>query len=124
MIKGLKFLSRTNSMRLWNLASYHSPHSLTWRWVISFSLFRGDEGRVWPIWMGDRNNNGYQLCIRVPFIGILRFSQQRPMWYRDLYIRLRDERDRSAYERSKMRALVPEGIPELSDCHHSPETMH
>lgn len=25
--------SRTNVRRSWVLASYHSPHSLTWRWA-------------------------------------------------------------------------------------------
>jgi hypothetical protein len=90
---GLALLTRTNVRTSWNLASFHSPHSMTWRWLLSFSLFRADEGRWWPIWMPYRANNGLQWVIRIPLVGFLRFAQQRPMWYRDCYQRLRDQRD-------------------------------
>ncbi|WP_205949650.1 hypothetical protein [Paracoccus sp. SM22M-07] len=49
-IGGLSLLSETNSDNLWNIASYHHPDSITWRWILSFSKgrrFRGDDGK-WP----------------------------------------------------------------------------
>ena len=92
-MNGFRLFSRTSAKGSWNIASWHSPHSITWRWLIGFSLFRADEGRVWPIWMPHRSNIGLQWVIRIPFIGFLRFSQQRPMWYRDCYMRLRDKQD-------------------------------
>lgn len=90
---GLALFTKTNSRRLWNIASYHSPHSLTWRWLIAFSLGGWEARRLWPIWMPYRTNYGLQWVIRLPWIGILRWGQQRPMWYRDLYMRMRDEQD-------------------------------
>jgi hypothetical protein len=92
-MKGLILFSGTNVPTSWTVAAWHSPHSLTWRWSLTFSLFRADEWRVWPIFWRHRDNNGLQWTARIPYVGFLRFSQQRPMWYRDLYTRMRDERD-------------------------------
>lgn len=47
-IGGLSLFSETNSDSLWNIASYHHPDSITWRWSLSFSKgrrFRGDDGK-------------------------------------------------------------------------------
>lgn len=93
---GLSMFNRTNSRGLWNIAAFHSPHSLTWRWILSFGLFRNDEGRVWPLW----GHHGSYWMLRLPFIGILSFQTQRPMWYRDLYRRRRDEDDEARYAES------------------------
>lgn len=93
-MKGLTLFGRTNSKGTWTIAAFHSPHSLTWRWLLSFSLFRGDESRLWPLWAPYRANGGLQWVLRLPFLGMLRWSQQRPMWYRDLFMRVRDEQDR------------------------------
>jgi hypothetical protein len=90
---GLALFARTSDRRSWNVASYHSPHSMTWRWLISFSLFRGDEWRVRPLWWSHTTTDGLQWGCRVPWIGIVRFQQQRPMWFRDLYQQLRDRFD-------------------------------
>lgn len=118
-MNGLKLFSRTSSRETWNLASFHSPHSLTWRWVISFSLFRGGEARVRPLWYGYRDNNGLQWGFRVPFVGLVRWAQQRPMWYRDLYISQRDETDRERYERSTfVRAATRPEVAEGSKAIH------
>lgn len=93
-MKGLRFFQRTNVPGDWCIAYFHSPHSLTWRWSLSFRRFRGDEWRVWPLARSHRDNSKLlQWWFRVPFIGIVDFHQQRPMWYRDLYMRLRDEDD-------------------------------
>lgn len=109
-MNGFKLFSRTNVKGSWIVASWHSPHSMTWRWLLSFSLFRGDEGRAWPIWMPHRTNIGLQWNVRVPFIGLLAFHQQRPMWYRDCYMRLRDKQD----------GLLP---PEDRPLPHSPPSL-
>lgn len=94
MRNGLSFFRRTNSPGHWNIAAYHSPHSLTWQWVLSFALFRADEWRVWPIWMPERQHEGlFQWTARIPFVGFLRWHRQKPMWYRDMYITLRERVD-------------------------------
>lgn len=90
---GLSLFQRTSQRGCWNIASFHSPHSLTWRWILSFSLFRADEARVRPLWWRYITNGGPHWGIRIPFLGLLTWQQQIPMWYRDLYQRLRDERD-------------------------------
>lgn len=90
---GLALFSRTNSKGCWNIASFHSPHSLTWRWILTFRRFAPGEFRVWPIGTAYRDNNGLQWWVRLPFVGYLQWQQQRPMWFRDLWQRLRDERD-------------------------------
>jgi hypothetical protein len=90
---GLAFFRKTSGPRLWNIASYHSPHSLTWRWILSFGLFRGDERRIWPIVMADRHNTGMHILVRIPWVGMFTFSTQRPMWFRDMWRQDRDERD-------------------------------
>jgi hypothetical protein len=93
-MSSLKFFTRTNSPGSWNLAAYHSPHSLTWRWVLSFSLFRADEGRVWPLcWWFRRHDGLLEWTVRIPFVGFLRWNAQRPMWYRDMYMSLRKRVD-------------------------------
>lgn len=122
-MQGLKFFSRTSSPDCWNIASYHSPHSMTWRWFVSFALFRGDEARVRPLWFSHRTNNGLQWGFRVPWVGLVTFQQQRPMWYRDLYQRKRDEVDglrrdmdhppSSTPPRSPFNPVVIDGGPSL-----------
>jgi hypothetical protein len=104
LIEGLEFFVKTNSARIWNIASYHSPHSLTWRWILSFSLHRSDEHRVWPIFAPWRDNNGLQWMLRIPFVGYFSWKQQRPMWFRDLYRDARDEQDRKTWEQWLARA--------------------
>lgn len=100
-IAGLSFLNKTNSPATFSIAAYHSPHSLTWRWLLHWCWFRGDERRAtWRLLWWDRHNNGIQACLLIPFVGRFWVSTQQPMWYRDLYVRLRDERDRERYETS------------------------
>ena len=92
MFRGLSFLKR-DSGGGYTLASWHSPHSMTWRWFVSFSRFRGDEARVRPLWFGYRTNTGVHGGFRIPFIGLVHWQTQRPMWFRDLYQMKRDEAD-------------------------------
>lgn len=92
LLPGFAAFRRTSGRRHWNLASYHSPHSLTWRWLLSFSLPRSrDEGRWLGFWYSP-NNNGVQVYFQIARC-CLHVSTQRPMWYRSLYARARDEAD-------------------------------
>lgn len=84
MRNGLHFFTRTSDRRCWNIAAFHSPHSLTWSWILSFSY---DGGRIRPHWYGYKDNNGLQWGFRIPLIGFIRWSRQQPMWFRDLYHR-------------------------------------
>lgn len=116
VVPGFAALRRTSSKRTWNLASYHSPHSLTWRWLIGISLggiFSRPRIYMSPrnTFLGDKdpfpsfafnigiagasastNNYGWQFAAWMFGIHV-HFHQQAPMWYRDLYIRARDEAD-------------------------------
>lgn len=88
MIKGLKLFSRTSNERCINLASYHSPHSLTWSWILSVSRQSG-----WKTWFYPyRTNGGLQWVLRLPFFAV-QWNRQRPMFFRDMWARQRDERD-------------------------------
>lgn len=116
IVPGLAVLGRTSSKRTWNLASYHSPHSLTWRWLVHLSIasvFTRPRIHLSPrlSFMGSpdpfpsfafnigvagacasSNNYGWQFGAWL--LGLhVQFSQQAPMWYRDLYHRVRDEAD-------------------------------
>lgn len=92
LVPGFSVFSRTNAKGSWNIASYHSPHSLTWRWLLNFSLPRSrDESRWLGFWWYPTNTGlqfGFQIA-RCSF----HVSTQRPVWYRDLYQRARGERD-------------------------------
>lgn len=109
MVAGLSLLRRTSNRRTINLASWHSPHSLTWSWILSASWSLPSYER--PVWNWSRvgphrfygarvgsiasvylcrDNGGRQwgLCL----LGArLNWSRQRPMWFRDLYRRQCDE---------------------------------
>jgi hypothetical protein len=90
-MQGLKLFTRTSGRRCWNIASFHSPHSLTWSWILSLSLPRGDEGR-WLHFARWQTNQGRQWCLQIARCG-LQWHRQRPMWFRDCYYRLRDKQD-------------------------------
>lgn len=95
---------RTNSPGVIDLISWHSRHSLTWSWFVSFSRFRADEARVRPLWGGFRHNCGGQWFLRVPYCGLLTLHRQQPMWYRDMMDNQRDrhrEDEREAFERGR-----------------------
>lgn len=119
VVPGFAAFKRTSGKRSWNLASFHSPHSLTWRWLVSASIgtvFSKPRLYMTPRrdpYFGDNpfvsfafnigiagaaaqtNNCGWQFSAFL--LGVhVRFSQQKPMWYRDLYHRARDEADQLA----------------------------
>jgi hypothetical protein len=110
-IGALSLFNRTSSAQHISVASWHSSHSLTWRWGLHASLLK-----PWPLaalaawrnpgkhyghgglslgvrpllWLvASRDNNGWQFMLTVLCVQ-LDFHQQRPMWYRDLYRRQRD----------------------------------
>lgn len=88
MFKGLKLFQKTNSERTFNLASFHSPHSLTWSWILSASKREGAKLGFFPF----RTNNGLQWVLTLPLVSF-QWQRQQPMFYRDMYQRLRDEKD-------------------------------
>lgn len=114
MFEGFGLFKKTSDSRRWLLAFYHSPHSLTWRWTFSFGFYPAR--RVWPIFQSYRTNDGLQWWLRIPFVGMLDFHQQRPMWYRNLFQRLRDERDmeRGHLQRRDIPPMLPEPTHEGS----------
>lgn len=101
---GLTLFTRTSDRRRWNVAAFHSPHSLTWSWILSFSAPRADEGRWLNFWRY-RDNNGLQWGLQVAR-HCLRWHKQRPLLYRDLWRKARDENE-------ELRHLTRVATPEL-----------
>lgn len=64
-MNGLKFFSRTNDRRWWNIASYHDPLSITWSWILSFGTRKPDEPRIWYFFHAHRGYQGlrWDLCL-------------------------------------------------------------
>lgn len=110
MIRGLRLLRRDSGHGLL-LASWHSPHSLTWSWILRAGWGRPEyaspiriwsragEHRTYGFGVGSllhayamRHNGGWQWGLIVLGAG-LHWSRQQPMWFRDLYRRACDERD-------------------------------
>lgn len=116
-MKGLRFFTKTSSGS-WNIASYHNPHSLTWSWLLNFSFFRADEGRWRPLWWSYPTNGGPHWGIRIPLVGLLHWQTQQPMYYRDLYVRKRDEEDQAAYRRSIVHQKQPVIVVDNSQALH------
>ncbi|MEP0323252.1 hypothetical protein [Bauldia litoralis] len=85
-MRGFKLFGRTNRPRH-RIISWHSPHSLTWRW----SLWIGFERpRLKPYFAPYRKPCGL-LDWNAHFFGLqVSFNQQRPMWFRDMYQRQND----------------------------------
>lgn len=131
VVPGFATFRRTSDKHSWNLASYHSPHSLTWRWLVHLSF-----GRMFArpaLYMSPResypghqspfvtfafniglagacastNNYGWQFGVWL--LGVhLQFSQQRPMWYRDMIHRAWDEKEAVASNNARLRAELTE----------------
>ncbi|WP_421359993.1 hypothetical protein [Agrobacterium rosae] len=107
MFKGLALMRKTSSKGLFNLASFHSPHSLTWSWILSLRFserigfkphFRKAGGSL-CVGFGNvlsayayKSNSGLEWQINVLTVG-LHYSPQQPMWFRDMFWRADDERE-------------------------------
>lgn len=130
IVPGFTAFRRTSGKRSWNIASFHSPHSLTWRWLINMSLssmFSRPRLYMAPrrdSSFGTRshfvafafnigiagasastNNSGWQFTAMI--LGLcLNFSQQRPMWYRELIQRAWDEKDAVVRENRRLRDYI------------------
>lgn len=88
---GLKLFSQTSDRYTFNLAAFHSPHSLTWSWIVAFTRPRcPDEGRWLGAWTY-KNNGGRQFGFQIMRCQ-LTFRRQRPMFYRTLW-----QRENEAY---------------------------
>ena len=104
-IGALSLLSPTNSKRTFNLASYHSRHSLTWSWSISVSfdgVWRKPAGGPRLGFHSYRTNDGPQLVVVAPFL-VLHWHRQREMWFRDLYRGASDREEELERRISKLR---------------------
>jgi hypothetical protein len=106
VIPGFAAFKRTNRRWGFNIAAYHSPHSLTWRWLLHANpcqvlwwpyVQANSIGFGFGIGFASANaylSHGGGWNFNVTLLGLhLGFQQQRPMWYRDLYQRARDETD-------------------------------
>ena len=108
-IGGLSLFVRLPTSRgSWNIAAWHSRHSLTWRWIVHLSRQPFGAPRPYAFWRGGNlalglgqligtnfthTNTGWRFRVALFWIG-LELLTQRPMWFCDLYRRERDERDR------------------------------
>jgi hypothetical protein len=119
---GLKLLSRTSNRRCINLASFHSPHSLTWSWILSLTF--GPVGSIKPyaslklretfvpgvhLGLGQligvtayKGNNGIQWSIALLWVN-LSWHRQTAMYYRDMHERVAMARDRLEGENRRLR---------------------
>lgn len=77
---GFAIWTRTNVPRNWNVASYHNPLSLTWSWLLSFSLFARNDPR--RLFVFHRWHSHWTLGLF--WIFTIRWASQEPMYYRDL----------------------------------------
>jgi hypothetical protein len=116
-ISGFRLFEKRGRGRL-DVASWHSPHSLTWSWILTIAW--AVPAYVKPHWQWSsvgphkfrgfsvgslinahamRNNNGWQWGFAL--LGLsLHWAHQYPMWFRDLYWkRERDRRERQKFER-------------------------
>lgn len=94
-VGALSLFARTNSARSFNIAAYHSRHSLTWSWIVSVSFdgtWRKPGGGLRFGLSPYTTNGGPQLVVMLPF-AVFHHHRQEPMWYRDLYYRARDKRE-------------------------------
>ena len=66
---------------------------------------------MWPLWSSYRMPGGLlHWTARIPFVGFVGWAAQRPMWYRDSYMTLRNRVDQE------------DGMLWLPDSH--PEKIH
>lgn len=106
-MKGLRLFARTSCPHSINLASYHSPHSLTWSWILSVA-FDGiwkhhDKPKLRMGFHPYRTNGGLQIVLTIPGF-VFQWHRQREMWFRDLRQRERHERDAQVRVRRQVQA--------------------
>lgn len=82
-MKGLSFFKRQNCngkpTSSWTIASYHHPHSITWRWAIRYSRQFGKAGPWFQrVYRGQGFN--FHAGINIPLLGSLSIQTQPHMW--------------------------------------------
>lgn len=116
MSMGFTFFRRTSGRSI-NVAAFHSPHSLTWSWILSATLSH----ILWPKPYCRKNtidfgaglgqmigfhtyttNGGRHWSLSLLWV-CLSWDRQKPMYYRGLYIDARDARDRLANDNRELR---------------------
>lgn len=106
-IGALSLLNPTSSRKVFNIAGWHSRHSLTWSWVLAIAL----QFMAWPKPFAYWSKTGFGLGLgqmlsfalltksqgwdlSISFLWLrLTLMRQREMWFADLYRRARDEAD-------------------------------
>lgn len=73
---GVAVFAKTNAWGQYNIASFHSPRSLTWRWLLSFCLPR----REFKWFMFWRSTGGQEKWCLQLFKFRLGWSTQESMW--------------------------------------------
>ena len=78
-MKGLTFFTKNSGGDL-DIISYHHPRSITWRFVLSFCRYRGDEKRSWGLTVFKKPR--FQGVWRLNFgsFGFLYFALQESMF--------------------------------------------
>ena len=91
---GLALFNKGSDGRRRTIASWHSPHSVTWRWLVRYQ-WRSSTWLKPSKWLMAcrmvHNSGGEAVACIGPLA--LTFVWQKPTWYRDIYLRMRDERD-------------------------------
>jgi hypothetical protein len=112
--RALQLFRRTNSPRHINIASYHSPHSLTWSWILCVTI----DG-IWrypppPLatrkglrfgFSPYRTNGGLQWVLALPFVTV-GWRRQKEMWFRDMFYRAREREEELETRNRELRRLV------------------
>lgn len=132
MFNGLKLFSKTSDKKTLNVASFHSPHSLTWSWILSFRRHEVMRPKFYARRSKDgigaglgtlisayayRTNSGltWDVCL---FCHGLHFTRQSPMWYRDMFWRADDEREalnRRVRQLERQIEAMPSAAPGTSE---------
>lgn len=101
----LTLLAPTNSKRSFNLASYHSRHSLTWSWILSV-VFSGTWRKPNGWLRFGFGGYGQMRSLTLPFVAF-HWHRQKEMWFRDMFHRAREREDALERQVSKLqRKLV------------------
>lgn len=102
----LTLFSRTSDRRVFELAGWHSPHSLTWLWVLSLHrqclawpkpyLLRGSGlsiglGQLVGLHVS-HSTAGWHWSVSLLWHALY-FTPQKPMWFKDMWQRANEERD-------------------------------
>lgn len=85
--RGLTLFSKTSDKNRWIIASWHNPHSLTWRWSLSFAWVPSGQAGMFHV---NKHNSGRTVILALKWLRF-DFNTQQPMWYREIARRQRQK---------------------------------